>query len=141
MVEVYAQNRAMHVSALDRVIGCVGDANVRLVRFGVPRYSDGVDMGGWTVEVHYVTADGTSDYTAVVDAQPGEDAITFTWRVPMLACKKAGEVTASVKLLGDNREWNSGIGTFRVVESYDNDPQGAQLVDSAGEVVVVRTEA
>ncbi len=140
MVGVNAGNRAVVVPTSDYTIGCVGDANVRFVRWRVPRFSDGVDMGGWTVEVHYVAADGTSDYTAVDDAVTEDDAVTFTWRVPMRACSTAGTVTASAKLTGGNREWNSGIGSFRVVESYDNDPQGHRLVDSAGDVVTVRTE-
>ena len=137
--------RSVSIPRTEKVLGCVGDRNVRRVRFSCPRFCDGTDMAGWRVQVHYLNAAGTGDYYEVTDAVAGEGAIEFSWLVGALACAKEGTVTCNVKLsLTDGaqrtNEFNSGNFGLSVLGALSEDPSGHSLVDAENDTVVVNEQ-
>ncbi len=58
----------MTIPSTDRIIGCVGDKNVRNVYFRIPRYCDDADLSGYRIQVHYINANGVENYYEVSDA-------------------------------------------------------------------------
>ena len=137
-VRISESLRVADVPPSERVLGCVGDRNVRVVEIELPRYCDGTDMDGMRVQVMYANADGTGDYSELTEVEAGETSIVGRWQVPRLAFAAAGAVVAGVRLTGDGREFNSERFGFVVRPSAFYEPHGDELIDGDGNVVVVR---
>lgn len=140
-VEISEDLRKMTIPASEKVLGCVGDHNVRHILFRMPRYCDDIDLSGLRIQVHYVNALGQTDYyeapTKVVD----DFNIIFGWLVRYPACLGEGTVSVNVKLLAYNdeglvQEFNSGIGRFRVKPALSSSPYGPQLTDEDGSLII-----
>lgn len=144
-VEISEDLRKMTIPSSERVLGCVGDRNVRHVYFRMPRYCDDVDMSDFRIQVHYTSAKGTSDYSEVSERQIDSDHIIFGWLVARVACEEVGNVVVNIKLRSYDgamiaKEFNSGIGRFKVKPAFSSDPYGDSLSDGYGNVIVVHTD-
>ncbi len=133
--------RTMTIPATERIIGCVGDKNVRNVYFRMPRYCDDTDLSGYRIQVHYINASGVGNYYEVVDAVIGEEFIEFSWLVDRLACASVGRVEVNVVLTAYdsavvNNRYISGIGKFKVKPGFINDPSGPIAIDEEGDFLV-----
>ena len=144
-VEISEDLRKMTIPSSEKVLGCVGDRNVRHVYFRLPRYCDDVDMSEFRIQVHYTSAKGTSDYSEVSERQIDGDHIIFGWIVARIACEAVGNVDVNIKLRSYDgamiaKEFNSGIGNFKVKPAFTSDPYGDSLSDNYGNVIVVHTD-
>ena len=141
---VSSELRSVTVVPHQAVLGVEHDANMRTVEWTVPRQFDGVDMGGFRLQVHYINADGEGGCSEARDVQVGELRLSFTWRVPAHALAKAGNVEAAFVArdmdgLQIRSEYKSAPASFSVLKRMaEQDPRGDQLVDVDGNIVVVR---
>lgn len=140
-VEISEDLRKMTIPATEKVLGCVGDRNVRHVYFRMPRYCDDIDLATCRMQVHYVNANGTEDYYEVPNRIVSDTTIIFGWLVGRIACAAEGFVTANVKLRSYDgsivaQEFNSGIGRFRVKPAFSSNPYGTKLHDDEGDLIV-----
>lgn len=140
-VEISEDLRKMTIPATEKVLGCVGDHNVRHVYFRMPRYCDDIDLSTLRLQVHYVNALGQEDYYEVPTRTIDDTSIIFGWLVRYVACLAEGTVSANIKLRAYNdegivKEFNSGIGRFRVKPAFSSDPFGSQLIDDDGSLIV-----
>lgn len=140
-VEISEDLRKMTIPSTEKVIGCVGDRNVRRVYFKMPRYCDDTDLATCRIQVHYINAEGTEDYYEVPNRIVDDTSIIFGWLVGRIACIAEGSVNANVKLRSYDgpiisEEFNSGIGRFKVKPAFSSDPYGTKLADMDGNLIV-----
>lgn len=144
-VEISEDLRKMTIPMTEKVLGCVGDRNVRRVYFRMPRYCDGTDLFNYRIQVHYTNAEDTPDYYEVVDKKVEGDRLIFSWLVGRIACVAIGSVSANVKLRQYDgsiitNEFNSGVGRFKVKASLSGNPYGTKLTDDTGTLVIPSAE-
>ena len=121
--------RTMRIPTTEKILGCVGDKNVRRVHFQMSRYCDETDLSSYHIRVHYINAAEEGNYNEVSDVVIDESNITFVWTVDRLACKKEGVVQVNVVLANTTDQalinrFNSGIGKFKVKPAFIEDPYG-----------------
>lgn len=140
-VDISEDLRKMTVPAAEKVLGCVGDRNVRNVYFRLPRYCDDIDLNLCRIQVHYVNAAQQEDYYEVPSWTVDDKTIIFAWLVGRVACVAEGDVYVNVKIRAYDgpiisREFNSGIGRFRVKPAFTSNPYGSRLTDINGDFIV-----
>lgn len=123
--------RDMEIPESQKTLGAVGDDKVRKVWFDCPRECDGVDMGDFSISVHFRNDDGDVDRYDVTEKTVTDDTITFAWLVTRTACAVKGYTTVSVKLREMDgttvlREFNSASAKFKVKNALDNEAQPDQ---------------
>ena len=129
--------RCMSIPTRVMVLGCVGDRDVKRVGFEVPRFCDELDLAGYDIQVHFTGAKGTGDWSPALDVDVGDDAIRFAWEPTRIAFEAEGLVRANVRMTDGTRTFNSGVGTFHVMGSMREEPQGSPLVDGEGDLIVI----
>lgn len=144
-VKISEDLRKMTIPSSEKVLGCVGDRNVRHVFFKMPRYCDDIDMSEFRIQVHYTNAEGTSDYSEVSERIVDDNSIIFGWVVARIACVSKGFVSVNIKLRSYDgamiaKEFNSGIGRFEVKPAFTGNPYGDSLSDGYGNIIVVHTD-
>lgn len=73
-------------------LGVETDANVKRLRFSMPRIYDDVDLSGFAIRINYQNAKGEGDVYPVTDAEPTAESITFSWLVGPHALAYKGNV-------------------------------------------------
>ena len=141
-IEISEDLRKMTIPVTEKVLGCVGDRNVRHVYFKMPRYCDDIDLSDCRIQVHYTNAGGIEDYYEVSSKEFDEKTLIFAWLVGRVACASEGEVVVNIKLRSYDessvsKEFNSGIGRFRVKPAFTHDPYGTNLIDDDGDLIMV----
>lgn len=144
-VEISEDFRRMTVPPSEKILGCVGDRNVRHVYFKMPRLCDDTDISDFRIQVHYTSANGTSDYAEIANRTVDGDSVIFYWKVGRIACEAEGIVPVNIKVRSYDgaavaKEFNSGVGRFKVKPAFTSDPYGDSLSDEYGNIIVVHTD-
>lgn len=129
--------RLMIIPKTEKIIGCVGDHNVRSVHFNMPKYCDDTDLSEFRIQVHYHNAKDIQNYYEVTDNRVEDDRILFTWLVDKYACEYSGTVQANIMIFSDDKSnvFNSGVGLFKVKPAFESGPYGAYVITDAGDLI------
>jgi len=132
--------RTMTVPLEQQVLGAMGDAWVRKVKFIVPRYCDGTDLSTYQFSVHFINNTVNEGYYPVPSITTNADTIEFDWLVSPVACANVGTTTASVSATDSDGEtiahrFSSTTYSFKVLPS--NDTQDQSIIEQAGAMDVL----
>ncbi|HAM14321.1 MAG TPA: hypothetical protein DCP91_00350, partial [Eggerthellaceae bacterium] len=132
--------RTMTVPLEQQVLGAMGDAWVRKVKFTVPRYCDGTDLSGYQFSVHFINNTVNEGYYPVPSITTNADTIEFDWLVSPIACSNVGTTTASISATDSDGEtiahrFSSTTYSFKVLPS--NDTQDQSIIEQAGAMDVL----
>lgn len=74
--------------------------NSQVIPFEMPRYYDGVDLMGMTIQIHYVNANNAENYAAPINVSYSDDKIRFYWMVSDYATVKDGVLKFEIMATG-----------------------------------------
>lgn len=106
-------------------LGVEADANVKRLRFSMPRSYDGVDLSGFSIRINYQNAKGDGDVYPVTDAEPSAESITFSWLVGphALACKGKVKFIVCLKKLDEagkvTQAYHTTVASLPVLEGLE----------------------
>ena len=78
-----------------------GEVMSQYIAFNIPRYFDGIDLAGKSIEVLYISPDNFSDVNTVINAERNDDTLAFGWVVPGEALTSPGTLAFSIQFSGE----------------------------------------
>lgn len=79
-----------------------GENCSQFIRFEMPRFYDGIDLGAKSIQIIYMTESGFSDINAAVCVEQNDENIRFGWIVPGAASYEAGKLTFGIEFVASN---------------------------------------
>lgn len=105
-------------------IGVAGDKEVNRLKFRMPRFYGGFDLGDFNISIEYFNSIGDGDISSVTDVITRDESVSFTWLVNEFMTLYSGEVRFGVHLekkVGNivEKEFSTTYAVSRVLEKVN----------------------
>ena len=119
--------RKIRVPISEKVLGVVGDKDIKRRYFKAPRYYEGNDLSKFDIKINYVNEDCDKNMYVVDDVQTEDDYITFSWLIGAGACRVPGDVgyVVCMRLVDEDgnieKEYNTELTIGTVLDGCEAD--------------------
>ena len=79
-----------------------GENRSQFIRFEMPRFYDGIDLGTKSIQIIYMTESGFSDINAAVCVEQNDENMRFGWIVPGAASYDVGRLTFGIEFVSND---------------------------------------
>lgn len=93
-------NESKEITVDPSQINITQENNSQVIPFEMPRYYDGIDLMKMTIQIHYVNADKSENYTAPINVSYSSEKIRFYWLVGDYATIKDGTLQFEIMASG-----------------------------------------
>lgn len=119
--------RKIRVPISEKILGVVGDKDIKRRYFKVPRYYEGNDLSKFDIKINYVNEDCDKNMYVVDDVQTEDDYITFSWLIEAGVCRVPGDVgyVVCMRLVDEDgnvvKEYNTELTIGTVLDGCEAD--------------------
>jgi len=124
--------RAVAIPEALRIVGVESDNNVTRRVFKVACAYRGTDLSTFGIRINFMNANQEKDVYIVTDARREGDHLVFTWVLSRKALRYKGKLQFIACMVcdggtDDEREWNSTLGEFSVLEGLEVELTGGEV--------------